>query len=180
LLVPSISVDGAIRPKPGINPLGDRPWPMMILNTLPFADIPLPQFLKRKVLQRTLIIAGMGNDESGSVRLKNNRLEINYDPSNSVIYDDIRDAAKIVADELGGSLSGGDKPTTAHPMGGASIGADELHGVIDSSGQVFGHPGLYVCDGAALPAPVGGPPSLTIGAWADFVADSFIQRFAQS
>ena len=32
---------------------------------------------------------------------------------------------------------------------------------------MFGHPGLYVMDGALLPGPVGANPSLTIAAVAD-------------
>ena len=32
---------------------------------------------------------------------------------------------------------------------------------------MFGHPGLYVLDGALLPGPVGANPSLTIAAVAD-------------
>ena len=139
--------------------------------------MPLPGFLKRK-LRQTVVIAGMGGDSGGRAVLSNGRLAIDYDPGQSAIYNDIRRAAAIVAAELGGTLSGGDKPTTAHPMGGAAIGGDENSGVIDRNGEVFGHPGLFVTDAAALPVAVGGPPSLTIGAWAEHVAERFIARCA--
>jgi cholesterol oxidase len=56
---------------------------------------------------------------------------------------------------------------TAHILGGCGIGADTASGVIDSRHQVFGHPGLYVVDGAAIPANVGVNPSLTITAMAE-------------
>ena len=36
---------------------------------------------------------------------------------------------------------------------------------------MFGFPGLYVADGAAMPGPVGVDPSFTIAAFADRVAE---------
>lgn len=57
-----------------------------------------------------------------------------------------------------------DVPTTAHILGGAAIGPDAEHGVVDGKNEVFGHPGLYVCDGSMMPANLGVNPSLTITA----------------
>jgi len=56
---------------------------------------------------------------------------------------------------------------TAHILGGCPIGADAHSGVIDSRHEVFGHPGLFVMDGSAIPANVGVNPSLTITALAE-------------
>ena len=53
-------------------------------------------------------------------------------------------------------------PTTAHILGGAPIGSDADHGVIDSDQRVFGYQNLMVCDGSAVPANPGVNPSLTI------------------
>jgi cholesterol oxidase len=58
-------------------------------------------------------------------------------------------------------------PTTAHVLGGAVIGADPSHGVVDAHQRVFGYENLLVCDGAAVPANVGVNPSLTITAMAE-------------
>jgi cholesterol oxidase len=55
-------------------------------------------------------------------------------------------------------------PTTAHILGGSAIGRDREHGVVAESHEVFGHPGLYVCDGSVVPANLGVNPSLTITA----------------
>jgi cholesterol oxidase len=55
-------------------------------------------------------------------------------------------------------------PSTAHILGGACIGKTADDGVIDSNHQVFGYPGLYVCDGSAVSANPGVNPSLTITA----------------
>ncbi len=60
-----------------------------------------------------------------------------------------------------------DTPTTAHILGGAPIGPDAEHGVIDGYHRVFGHRGLHVIDGAAIGANLGVNPSLTITAMAE-------------
>jgi cholesterol oxidase len=62
-----------------------------------------------------------------------------------------------------------DTSTTAHILGGCGIGADADHGVIDSSGRVFGHEGLYVMDGSMISANLGVNPSLTITALSEHV-----------
>lgn len=59
---------------------------------------------------------------------------------------------------------------TVHPLGGASIGRSPAEGVVDHAGQVFGHRGLYVLDGAACPGAPGVPPSMTIAALAERAA----------
>jgi cholesterol oxidase len=56
---------------------------------------------------------------------------------------------------------------TAHILGGCPIGKDAAAGVIDTRHEVFGYPGMYVVDGAAIPANVGVNPSLTITALAE-------------
>ena len=58
-------------------------------------------------------------------------------------------------------------PTTAHILGGCKIGASPDDGVIDAQHQVFGYPGLYVIDGAAVAANPGVNPSLSISALAE-------------
>lgn len=171
----SIPIDGAVRCHAELQPLNGRPWPFLIINTLPLADMPLPQFLKRK-MQQSLVLAGMGADAPGRARLLKNRLTIDYDPQQSLIYDDLRQAAAMIAAELGGTLSGGERPTSAHPMGGACLCPNASTGVIDLNGEVYGNTGLYITDAAALPMPIGGPPSLSIGAWAEHVAATFISR----
>ena len=62
----------------------------------------------------------------------------------------------------------GNTPSTAHLLGGAVIGADPAHGVIDESLRVFGYHNMLVCDGAAMPANPGVNPALTITALAEF------------
>lgn len=78
--------------------------------------------------------------------------------------------ARKVADKTDGVALGAineallDAPTTAHILGGCSMGASAADGVIGSDHQVFNYPGLYVCDGSAVSANLGVNPSLTITA----------------
>jgi cholesterol oxidase len=58
-------------------------------------------------------------------------------------------------------------PSTAHILGGAVMGRTAAEGVIGPDHQVFGYPGLYVCDGSAVSANPGVNPSLTITAMAE-------------
>ena len=58
-------------------------------------------------------------------------------------------------------------PSTAHILGGAVIGRDAAHGVVDERHRVFGYENLLVCDGSAVPANPGVNPSLTITALAE-------------
>jgi cholesterol oxidase len=58
-------------------------------------------------------------------------------------------------------------PLTAHFLGGAVISDSPERGVVDPWNRVWGHPGVYVVDGAAVPANPGVNPSLTIAAIAE-------------
>ena len=59
---------------------------------------------------------------------------------------------------------------TPHPLGGCNMATDASNGVVDSHGQVFGYPGLYVADGAIVPKAIGLNPSRTIAALAEHIA----------
>ncbi len=55
-------------------------------------------------------------------------------------------------------------PTTAHILGGCSMGMNISEGVIDKDNKVFGYKNMFVCDGSAISANPGVNPSLTITA----------------
>ncbi|HWZ90323.1 MAG TPA: GMC family oxidoreductase [Polyangiaceae bacterium] len=92
-----------------------------------------------------------------------------------------QEAAQILADELSGEPQNVISevllrtPATAHILGGCCIGESKESGVIDERHQVFGHPGLYVCDGSVVPGNLAVNPSLTIAALAERFA-SFFER----
>ena len=92
-----------------------------------------------------------------------------------------QEAAQVLAQELGGEAQNVISevllrtPATAHILGGCCIGESPENGVIDERHQVFGHPGLYVCDGSVIPGNLAVNPSLTITALAERFA-SFFER----
>lgn len=55
-------------------------------------------------------------------------------------------------------------PSTAHILGGATMGASAADGVIDRDHRVYGYDNMWVCDGSAVSANPGVNPSLTITA----------------
>ncbi len=103
------------------------------------------------------------------------RLQTEQDPSrpNPTFIPVANEAAEWLAKRTGGVAQSSvmeatmNIPSTAHILGGAVIGADPDHGVVDAGQRVFGYENLLVCDGAAVPANVGVNPSLTIAALAE-------------
>jgi cholesterol oxidase len=69
-------------------------------------------------------------------------------------------------------------PVTAHILGGCRMGSSPEEGVVDFSGEAFGHPGLYVVDGSVVPVNLGVNPSLTITALAEHIMSQVPQKEA--
>jgi cholesterol oxidase len=151
--------------------------PFVVLAGLPgFDTLPLPPGAKKK-LAKTALAIGMGADTGkASVRFENGRLQVDYDPEQQPIFETIRKNMRALQAESGMKTWTIKKPITVHQWGGACLGPDADHGVVDHNGEVYGNPGLFVVDGAALPAAPGTPPSLSIAAWAHHVADRVSQR----
>lgn len=80
------------------------------------------------------------------------------------------DIARRLAEKMGGTPQASlfeatlGTPVTAHFLGGAVIGADADHGVVDADLKVHGYENLMICDGSVLPTNLGVNPSLTITA----------------
>ncbi len=68
------------------------------------------------------------------------------------------------------------KTLTAHPLGGCAMSDSPLTGVTNDCGEVWGYKGLYVADGALMPAALGVNPSATISAIAERVAFHMIHH----
>jgi cholesterol oxidase len=58
--------------------------------------------------------------------------------------------------------------STAHILGGCTMGRSAEDGVVDTNCEVYNYPGLYVIDGSIVPANPGINPSLTITALAEY------------
>ena len=130
----------------------------------------------------SLPILSMGRDfANGNLYLKGNLLECDWKEKKSKEYfDRVRRVGRAIASALNAEYV--DNPSyqyfhqvlTAHPLGGCPMGFTNEDGVVDSFGEVFGHPGLYVVDGSIMPGPVGANPSLTIAAISNRAADHII------
>jgi cholesterol oxidase len=131
--------------------------------------------------QRTIIVLVMQSlDNAIALRARRGllggvRLRTEQDPArpNPTFIPVANQFTEWLAERTGGIAQSGlteaaaNIPTTAHILGGAVIGADAAHGVIDARQRVFGYDNLLVCDGSAIPANVGVNPSLTITALAE-------------
>jgi cholesterol oxidase len=140
--------------------------------------MPMPRALRRR-LRRSVMLIAMGADRAdGRVRLRRGRLKIRYDRDASPVFERAEALFRQVAELSGRKVHSRRRPFTVHPLGGAALGAGQSAGVVDGQGQVYGFPGLYVVDAAALPGAPGGPPSMTIAAWSSFVTARFLESRA--
>lgn len=130
----------------------------------------------------SLPLLGMGRDvPDGVVRLRDGSLDVDWRLSSSRRYfADLRRTMRLLGDALHADFH--DNPLwftrrviTVHQLGGLPMGRHPAEGVVDSWGESFGHRGLYVLDGAAMPGPVGPNPALTIAAWADRAAEHILE-----
>ena len=135
----------------------------------------------------SLPVLGMGRDvPDGKMYLDRGRLAVDWTTSTSIEYfGAMRETMSEFAQALGAKyvdnpLWWAKRVITVHPLGGAPMGRNHFEGVVDEWGEVFGHPGLSVVDGAAMPGPVGPNPSLTIAAFADRAAERMIDDWPRT
>jgi cholesterol oxidase len=134
----------------------------------------------------TAVLLAMGNDRGdGRIELRGpgHRLHVTWDVTrNDPLYEAERAVSGQVVRALGGRPFSTPtwrlfrQPVTVHNLGGARMSSDPETGVVDTDGEVFGHPGLYVLDGAALPGATGANPSSTIAAVAERCIETAVRR----
>ncbi|WP_433608111.1 GMC oxidoreductase [Dactylosporangium sp. CA-139114] len=138
----------------------------------------------REATDHTVVLLSMGRDHAeGRLSLRGGHLHVDWDAAGDrLLYAAENDMAADIARSLGGRLAlpptwrylG--QPVSVHSLGGCRIGTGPHDGVVDVDGEVFGHPGLYVFDGAILPAATGANPSHTITAVAERCVEILIRR----
>lgn len=89
-----------------------------------------------------------------------------------VIDTDFLDASFLPHGDIGFS--------TAHQVGSCRMADTKQRGVVDANGEVFGYPGMYVSDGAAIPSALAVNTSLTILANAERIAAGLLARYRVS
>lgn len=131
----------------------------------------------------SLPLLGMGRDvPDGVISLEDGNLQVSWNTDTSLEYfGAMRETMRRIAAALNATYR--DNPlwwtrrvVTVHPLGGVPMGRDVHEGVVDQWGECFGHPGLHVLDGSAMPGPVGPNPALTIAALADRAAQHILER----
>ncbi len=119
---------------------------------------------------------GMGSDAAdGRLFLHDGELDLDWDHAASrPMFDTMEKAMRRIALASGGEWSRSflwrwplRKLLTAHPLGGCAIGDSPETSVVNHACEVWGYPGLFVVDGAAIPSAVAVNPSLTIAAVAE-------------
>jgi|AZIJ01.1.fsa_nt_gi cholesterol oxidase len=158
----------------GVKLKGDENAPMLGGGGFPSVDsYPLPKRLRERI-KRAAFIAGLGEDNmNGVVTMRRGKLRIEYPHGTSSIFARTRAAFHEIEKRTGKKIYAPRTPITVHPTGGACLGSSVDNGVVDANGQIFDNPGLYVSDASALPRSPGGPPAITIGAWAEHIASQF-------
>jgi cholesterol oxidase len=136
---------------------------------------------------RSAICLAMGRDRAnGRIALhpRTHNLEIDRDlPLNLPLYHAEDRFVSDLAKAMGGDAAVNPfwrllhLPVSVHNLGGCPIADSSAHGVSDGYGEVFRYPGLFVLDGAALPAAMGANPSHTIAAVAERNIEAAIRRF---
>ncbi|MDQ6616806.1 MAG: GMC family oxidoreductase [Actinomycetota bacterium] len=134
-----------------------------------------------QVSSTALPMLAMGRDiPDGVMRLRDSGLDLDWSSRTSEAYfDRVEKTLGGIASALGGKLLNSPlwlfkRVITVHALGGCPMATNDRDGVIDTDGEVFHYPGLYVVDGSAMPGPVGPNPSFTIAAFADHVADGIL------
>lgn len=160
----------------------------------PFAHFGRPGVQRmREFRRRTIVLAAFGLTPPSA------RLEASADGSVRVVLEDApwwRDYHRRTAELLHSILRrNGCRPlaldfvdsegrpyrdvhfSTAHQVGSCRMADAEERGVVDGGGEAFGHPGLFVTDGAAVPSSLAVNTSLTILANAERIAARLVDRF---
>jgi cholesterol oxidase len=142
-----------------------------------FAGSPIPHFLP---------YLGMGTDAGDGVFDLDGEgeLKLHWDPRASMgMFAEMEQALQKMSSALGGRYVPSvlwrrpfRRLLTAHPLGGCVMSDSARTGVVDPTGQVWDHPGLYVADGAVMPGPLAVNPSLTIAAMAERIAYQMIHH----
>ena len=135
-----------------------------------------------RVGSSSMPLLGMGRDvPDGVLSLRDGELDVDWCTATSIeFFGSMRETMRDLAGALNARFV--DNPlwwtkrvVTVHPLGGAPMGRHPGEGVVDPWGEVFGHPDLFVLDGAAMPGPVGPNPALTIAALANRAAEHILE-----
>lgn len=128
----------------------------------------------------------IGQDNAGGrASWRHRKLDIQWDyaDENAELINRMISAMHEVARAYGGTFA--PMPTwdafrriiTVHPLGGCRLADSPEKGVVSTSGEVFGHPGLFIADGSVIPTALGFHPVMTISAVAERFAEAVVASY---
>lgn len=133
----------------------------------------------------TVVFLAMGHDRANGIIKLSALYELVVDWENAAnlpLYDTEAQLCADFAKELGGKPEANPLwkflhiPISVHNLGGCPMSDQPALGVTDPWGEVYGNPGLYVFDGAILPAATGVNPSHTIAAVAERNVEAVVRK----
>jgi len=136
--------------------------------------------------KRMTTVFSIGQDNAGGrLILRRGQLDLvwDYERENRALIRRQRAAMQVLAQRYGGTygnLATWDlfkRPLTVHNLGGCALSTSADQGVVGIDGQVHGHPGLYVADGAVIPTAIGSHPVMTISAVAEWIAERVVASY---
>jgi choline dehydrogenase-like flavoprotein len=149
--------------------------------------------MMKQVRQRMIILLSLGlTPPAGRITLDAQgapKLEVDGLPGLAEYEKDIEALLRSILDrngcrpvsveavDRGGMPHSGTYFSTAHQTGSCRMADSPAMGVVDAGGEVFGYPGLFVSDGAAIPSSLAVNTSLTILANAERIAEGMVSRF---
>ena len=151
----------------------------------------MQELLEGGFMTNFLPYLGMGTDAADGVLSLDHtgRIKLHWSVRNSLpMFKDMIEHMKTLSEASGGRFINSalwrtpmlglplKKTLTAHPLGGCAMSDSPLTGVTNDCGEVWGYKGLYVADGALMPAAIGVNPSATISALAERVAFRMIYK----
>jgi cholesterol oxidase len=129
----------------------------------------------------SLPLLGMGRDvPDGVMKIRGGMLDVKWSTATSTrFFSRLEGTMRSMAGVWGADfqtnpLSRLHRVITVHPLGGCPMADAPARGVVDGTGEVFNHPGLYVADGSVMPGPIGANPALTIAAFADRMSERIL------
>jgi cholesterol oxidase len=130
--------------------------------------------------QHFLPFLGMGTDAGDGVMTldADGGIDVDWDPAGSMeMFQEMEQGFQELSAGLNGHYLRSllwqwplRRLLTAHPLGGCAMSDRADDGVVNDRGEVWGHPGLFVVDGAIIPGALSVNPSMTITALSERVA----------
>lgn len=176
-------------PRPLLDRLARPLWPkvpQLLVKVLRSGLLSKPMKLRLRgagPADRMTTVFAIGRDDAGGrLILRKGKLDVAWDYAreNRALIERQRAAMQQLASAYGGTYA--DFPLwgpfgrtlTVHNLGGCALSNSVDQGVVGIDGQVHGHAGLYVCDGAVIPTAIGSHPVMTIAAVAEWIAERML------